>query len=317
MSRVSHCPPGQEFVTSRAGRRIPAHTPKLKAGCHCKSCQLRQWWTAERRAERAEMLRRQYADGTRKRNPDPNRGRVSLWRPQESAALSKLVGQVDLPTMIDELERITKYRRSPAAIKHQIARLGLSRLAARGLSTTDVGRIFGISRETVRTRLLKRGLLVGRPYRGGQAGIMTVFDRAELVAFVREHPEAYDASLINDRELRALAEAVGRGRRLMGTSEVERLTGVNYRQLAAWYAAGLVPTARRVEGVRRGRFGTWLIEAGDLTTVQRLRADHIDRQRRRAEACPSGHPRVPQNLYIEPSSGHRKCRPCRLVRKAS
>ena len=122
------------------------------------------------------------------------------------------------------------------------------------------------------------------------------------------------AAAIRDPQLRALAEAVTRGRRLIGTKQVQEQTGVDFRLLAVWYAAGLVPSARKVKGVRVGRYGEWLIEAPDLVTVRQLKAEHEARIQRRNEACPAGHPRTAENVYIEPGSGSRKCRPCRLAR---
>jgi hypothetical protein len=306
----------QEFGPNKRGARIPVHTPRIGQHCRCFACRNARWWNDERRSARSDDLRQQYADGRRQRQHDVNQKRACHWRPEEDSLLQTLAGQHDCLTIGKLLEARFGYPRSDAAVKHRVKHLGIFLMDARPLSSSEVGRIFGITRETVRVRFVATGLLIGQVRRGGPHGMRT-FERAELETLVREHPEAYDVEAIRDSRLRALADATARGRRLLPTPEVEKLTGVNYRQLAQWYADGLVPSARRVEAVRRGRFGTWLIEAVDLAAVRRLKAEHDERQRRRADACAAGHPRTPENLYIEPASGQRRCLPCRRSRRVA
>jgi hypothetical protein len=304
----------QQFMPNRRGYRIPTHTPRIGRGCRCFGCLNRRRWTPELRQALADRMRREHLDGRSRLPANPNLHRASTWTSEQDALVRRLAGLVDVPTIAARLEQAFGYPRSEAAVKHRIKRLGIYRLDRRPLTSSEVGRIFGVTRETVRVRFVNRGLLVGRPYRGAPNGRMRVFERAELERLVREHPEAYDVDRIRDPKLKQLAVSVNRGRRLLGTSEVERLVGIGFRQLARWYADGVVPTARRVAGVRRGRWGEWLIEAGDLATVRRLRGELEERRRRRDEACPAGHPRTPENVYVEPASGQRRCRPCRFGR---
>lgn len=312
---MTEAPAGQEYGLDRIGRRVAAHTPRLKSACACKNCWAKRWWTPERRAARAADLRQQYADGRRQPRHDLNDVRAARWRAEEDAYLRSLVGRHDCLTIASLLTERFGYPRTEAAVTHRVRTLGISRMDVRPLSSSEVGRIFGISRETVRARFVNRGLLVGQLRRGGPHG-MRMFARAELEQLVRDHPEAYNVEAIRDPALRALAEAVARGRRLLGSSEVRRLTGVDVRQLLRWYADGLVPSARRVAGVRFGRGGGWLIEAADLAVIRQLDAERTERRRRREESCRSGHPRSPENLFVESSTGQRRCRACRAERYA-
>jgi DNA-binding transcriptional MerR regulator len=273
----------QEYAPSKSGRRLPVHTPALRDACRCYTCRNRRWQTPERRAEMSERLRRQYADGTRSRQHDINQKRASHWRPEEDALVRELAGRYDSLTIGRMLGERLGQPRSEVAVVHRMKHLGILLMDVRPLSSSEVGRIFGVSRETVRTRFVKSGLLVGQLRRGGPHG-MRMFDRAELERLIREHPEAYEIEEIRDPTLRALAEAVTRGRRLLPTSEVVRLTGVAQTTLARWYAAGRVPSARLVTGVRPGAGGTWLIEAADLATIRRLRDGRKEARRVTAES---------------------------------
>lgn len=228
-------------------------------------------------------MRRQYADGTRVRQHDINEKRAEHWRPEEDALVRELAGQYDSLTIGSMLgERLGKPR-SETSVKHRIQRLGIFLMDVRPLTSSEVGRIFGVSRETVRTRFVNRGLLVGQLRRGGPHG-MRMFTRAELERLIREHPESYEVAAIRDPALRALAEAVNRGRRLLGTAEVASLVSIDPRTLAGWYLAGLVPSARFVQGVRPGAGGAWLLAAGDVGMVRRLADERADAARAKAEA---------------------------------
>lgn len=307
--------PIQEYAPDRLGRRRPVHTPRLGDRCRCKPCWAELYWTPERRAARAAAIRLQYADGRRQRHHDLNEKRAEHWRPEEDALVRELAGTHDALTIGRMLgERLNKPR-SEAAVKHRVKRLGIFLMDIRPFTSSEVGRIFGVTRETVRVRFVATGLLTGSLRRGGPHG-MRMFTRPELERLIREHPEAYEVEAILDPQLKALAQATTRGRRPLPTSEVERLTGVDYRELARWYAAGLVQSARRVEGVRRGRYGTWLIDAGDIATVRQLKAEHDAHRLRRVQACPAGHLRTSENTLIEPSTGQRRCRLCRVARRS-
>lgn len=268
---MSGRPAGQEYMRRPSGGRRPVHTPRLGAACICGGCVKRRWWTPERRAAKGAQIRAQYADGRRAVQYDLNEKRAEHWRPEEDALVRSLAPDHDCLTIGRLLgERLGKPR-TEVAVKHRCRILGISRMDIRPFTASEVGRIFGgISRETVRTKLVLTGLLTGTLRRGGPHG-MRMFSRRELEALIREHPEAYDVRTIRDSALKALAEAVSRGRRLLPTSEVARLTSVNPRTLAMWCLKGRVPTARFVQGVRPGRGGVWLIEAGDVDLVRQFR----------------------------------------------
>jgi hypothetical protein len=272
----------QEYAPSRTGRRIAVHTPRLKT-CACKQCWARRWWTAERRAQRGRQLRQQYADGRRLPQHDLNEKRAEHWRPEEDALIRELAGQYDSLTIGQMLGDRLGQVRSENAVKHRIKRLGIFLMDIRPLSSSEVGRIFGVSRETVRTRFVNRGLLVGQLRRGGPHG-MRMFGRQEIERLIREHPEAYEIESIRDPSLRALAEAVNRGRRLLTTSDVSHLTGIAQTTLVGWYTAGRVPSARFFKGMRPGRGGAWMIEAVDVETVRRIHDGRAQACRTRAEA---------------------------------
>jgi len=60
------------------------------------------------------------------------------------------------------------------------------------------------------------------------------------------------------------------------------LTGVSHQVQSELYAAGQVPSARRVRRFGGGSGGCWLIDRADVETVRRLadaRADELARQR--------------------------------------
>lgn len=280
---MSGRPVVQEYAVNRRGARYVVHTPRLGERCRCNGCHQRRYWTPERRAARGALLRQQFGDGTRVPARNVNEGRASVWRAEEDALVRELAGQQDCLTIGRMLGERFGNPRSEAAVKYRVKRLGIYLLDVRPLSSSEVGRIFGVTRETVRTRFVNRGLLVGRLRRGGPHG-MRMFTRPELERLIREHPEAYDAGAIRDPSLRALAAAVNRGRRPLGTAEVAHLVGMDPRTLAGWYLAGLVPAARFVRGVRPGAGGAWLLPASEVETVRRLRAGRADARRAKAEA---------------------------------
>lgn len=234
-----------------------------------------------------ERLRRQYAEGTRVAGRDHQRKHPAVWTAEQDDALRLLGGQYDCRTIARILTERFGTARSERAVRHRFTRLGVSRYDGRPLSSSEVGRLFGVSRETVRRRFVGHGYLVGTLRRHGPHG-MRVFARAEIERLIREHPEAYRADAIRDPSLRALAVAVARGRGLVPTAEVTRLTGVPQETLSGWYRAGLVPSATKVRGPLPGAGGAWLIEAGDVETVRWLVATRGQRARERAEPrrCP-------------------------------
>jgi hypothetical protein len=268
--------PRQEFLPDRRGRRYPIHTRGLGKDCRCTGCHQKRWWTPERKRQRAVEMRRWQAEkrgGFSKPRVNVNLRRASYWPPEQVAYLKSLVGKHDLPTMAAKLTERFGYPRTEQAIKRCLQRQGVASLDVRPFTTGEVARMLGISRQTVLSRLVGNGLLVSEVWRGGQYG-MHVYSRADLERLIREHAEAYEIERITDRGLRALAEAVNRGRRLVGTSEVARHVGLHHQTILNWYADGLVPSARRVHGVRPGRGGAWVIEAGDLAVVAALAHQH-------------------------------------------
>lgn len=154
----------------------------------------------------------------------------------------------------------------------------------RPFSTTEVGRLFGISRETVLQRFVNPGRLRGERRPGGPHGFLWFFMRADLERLVREHPAAYDIEKIRDPGLRALAGAVARSGRLLSTREVAMTTGIDARTLAGWYARGLVPSAQKVRGVLPGAGGAWLVPVGALDEVRATPARILEQRRMRAVA---------------------------------
>lgn len=277
---MSGRPAAQEYAPDRRGRRRPVHTPRMGAACICVGCHQRRYWTPDRRAARAAQVRAWIADGTiPAERPNVNLKRASHWKPAEYDELRRLVGKHDRATIAAKLTEKFGVTRTEHAVKRALDRLGIRLLDERPFTTGEVARMLGISRQTVLARLVGAGVLHSELWRGGQYG-MRVYGRADLERLIREHPEAYDAGRVKDRALKALAQAVTRGKRLLGSAEVERLTGVDHRVLVRWYADGLVPSARRVRGVTVGRGGAWLIEAHDAETVERIRDE---RSRRRAE----------------------------------
>lgn len=281
--KSSDAPEGQEYLTDRRGRRYPTHTRGLKGACVCNGCRQRRYWTKARRKARGADIAAQYADGRRVWTNATNLNRAAHWHPNEDALLRDLAGKYDSLTIGRMLgERLHKPR-SESSVNHRLKRLGIFRLDVRPLSSSEVGRIFGITRETVRVRFVNGGLLIGQLRRGGPHG-MRMFTRQEVEKLIREHPEAYDVEAIRDPALKALAQAVTRGRRLLPTREVSRATGIDGRTLAGWYARGLIPSARKVVGVLPGATGAWLIEASDVETVKAIRAARPDVQRERANA---------------------------------
>jgi hypothetical protein len=214
------------------------------------------------------MVAEQWASGRRQLRRNPNDGRPRTWQPEHDAALSALAGAHDVGTIARILTERFGQPRSEAAVKHRLLRLGISRMTARPLSSTEVGRIFGISRETVRTRFVGPGLLVGTVRRGGRHGVR-MFELSEVAGLIREHPDAYDAARIRDGALASLARAATRHRRLR-TADVERICGIDHRTQARYYGRGLVPSAQKVRRLGPGAGGTWTIEQADLETVRAL-----------------------------------------------
>lgn len=304
--------PLQEYVTTRRGRRVAAHTPRLKSRCACLSCRRKASWTPERRLQRSADIRQQYADGRRStdRMLDVNRRNPKCWTAEADDLLRSLVGRHDVTTIARIISERFGRPRTKAAVVHRVKTLGLSRMAARPYTTAEVAYLFGVSDETVRARLVRTGLLVGTLRPGMAHHGMRFFERADVEKLVREHPEAYDADRLRDPALRALAVAVARRHPVLSTPAVCRLTGAHQRELSAWYLAGLVPSARKLHGVLPGAAGAWVIEAADLPLVRRLAADLAERRRRRDASCNAGHPWAVYG-YVEGRTGQRRCRECR------
>lgn len=279
---MSERPMAQEHVRTRRGRRVAVHTPRFPA-CACKACWARRWWTPERKQARAEEIRRQYADGRRSWSPAANLKRASHWQAEHDALLRDLVGQHDLRTIAARLSAEFGYPRSESSVSHRIKRLGLFILDHRPYTTVEVARMLGMSRTNLHETWVRTGRLRGDRRRGGPHGMLT-YGRAELERCVREHAESLNLARIRDSGLAALARAAMRGRVGLGTVEVERLTGVPHQVQAGFYAAGLVPSARRVRRFGSGAGGCWLIDRSDVDAVRRLAAARTDDIVRRREA---------------------------------
>lgn len=280
---MSTAPSGQEYAVYRSGRRYPVHTGKLGSRCRCLSCTRKATWTPERRAAVGERVRREWAEGTRVLRRNPNDRRPERWQRQHDEYLRTLAGKHDSLTIARMLAERFGQPRSETAVKHRLKRLGIARMDVRPLSSSEVGRIFGVTRETVRVRFVNAGLLVGTLRRGGPHG-MRMFTRAEIETLIREHPDAYDLEAIRDPALKTLARAVTRGRRFLNTADVSARTGVDSRTLAGWLARGLIPSARKVRSFRPGAGGAWLVPATDVVIVEAIRDGRAELQRERANA---------------------------------
>lgn len=277
---MSRPPVVQEYAPDRRGHRRPVHTERFRE-CRCTGCNQRRWWTPERKAARAAEIRRQYAEGRRSWHPNANLARASHWQPEQDALLRDLVGRHDLGTIARTLTERTGVTRTEQAIKRRLDRLGISRLELRPYTTGEVARMLGMSRNNLLETWVGSGRLRGTRWRGGQHGMLT-YRRAELERLVREHAESLNVARIRDSQLKALAQAVMRGRVGVGTREVEGLTGVPHQIQVALYQAGLVPSARRVRRFGGGAGGCWLIDRADIEAVRRLaaeRAAEIERLR--------------------------------------
>jgi transposase-like protein len=270
----------QDYDVNRRGWRYPIHTRGL-ASCRCKGCWAKRWWTPARRAARAADMSRQYAEGRRVWHPNSNLARQSHWLLEHDNLLRSLVGKYDLATVAETLTARTGVVRTAQSVKRRLDRLGISRFAARPLTTGEVARMFGMSRNNLLETWVRSGRLRPERWRGGQHG-MLVYSRAELTRFVREHAESLNVARIRDSELRALAQATMRGRHGVGTRSVEDLTGVSSQVQAELYRAGLVPSARRVRRFGGGSGGSWMVDRGDVELVRHLAAERqAEHDRRR------------------------------------
>ncbi len=305
----------QDYLRYPSGRRLAVHTPRLGRSCRCKGCQTRRWWTPERRAAMRRMMLRQYAEGRRDLSvvAAANRRHARCWTLEQDDALKVLAGRHDCRTIASMLGERFGVPRTESSVVHRLKKLGVSRMALRPYSAGEVGRLFGITRETVRKRFVETGLLACTVRRGGPHG-MRMFTRAAVERLVAEHPEAYDREAIRDPGLRAIALGVARRRPLLTAREVQARTGATQRQLSAWCIAGLVPSARKVRAIVMGAGGGWLCTLDDLAVVTGLVADAEARRRARAEGCRRGH-RWAEHGVVEPSSGQRRCRACRAARR--
>ena len=266
----------QEYGPNRLGPRIPTHTKGLK-GCRCTGCCQRRWWTPEQKAARSGEIRRQYADGRRVWSPNANLKRASHWLSEHDALLRDLVGKHDIPTIAAKLTERFGLPRTESSVKHRIQRLGILILDHRPYTTSEAARMLGMSRNNLLEIYVRPGLLRCVRWRGGQHG-MFVYNHADLERFVREHHERLNVPAMRDSGLRALAIALSRGSRLVGTREVLKLTGVSRFVQHGLYEAGLVPSARRIRRRGAGRSGGWMIDASDLEAVRTLAAEREARR---------------------------------------
>ena len=285
--RISHCPPGQEFVRAHiTGKLKPIHTPRLKSRCHCAPCRARRIWTPERRAAAGERNRARAAGGFQfgaRKDGRPRRAKSDVWTPQQDAALDALLGQADTWTIAEILTERFGVARTHTAVVNRIKRRGLSLLVVRPWSRRELVRLLGVSDETL-VEWIERGLLIGIAWRFGGGlkldHVSAAYPRSAVERFVRAHPELLNADRVRDSGLRLLLRSLTRGRLTVSGAEASRRTGVPAHRVHNWCQEGRVPSAHKIGH-------QWRISLEDLPLLAtlpdlRTRAARADRDRRLA-----------------------------------
>lgn len=243
-------------------------------------------------------MRSQYAEGVRAWSPNANLLRPSRWTTEHDDLLHSLVGTADLPTLARTVSARTGVTRTEQAVKRRLDRIGISRLERRPLTTGEVARMLGMSRNNLLETWVGTGRLRAERWRGGPHG-MLVYDRDELARFVRAWAESLDVGRMRDSGLKALGRAAARGRLGLDTRTAARLAGVSPHVARALCAAGLVPSARRVRRRGSGAGGGWVVDRADVEAIRRLAAERRDEQGRRR----SSRPRGPDGRFESAASG--------------
>lgn len=116
------------------------------------------------------------------------------WSQEEIAYLREAFGTVSLTEMARHLGR------SPDGVKLKAKRLGLRHRRRRALTPSQIGQLLGLCSKQVKA-WIRRRLLAARLAPTAEKRIHLV-EPEDLVAFLREHPEAWDARRCPDLHIK-------------------------------------------------------------------------------------------------------------------
>ncbi|MEW6048205.1 MAG: hypothetical protein AB1609_17300 [Bacillota bacterium] len=203
------------------------------------------------------------------------------WTPAEEQLLCQLAGTMDL----GEIARILSERfgvpRTRNAVDVRCQRLGVSHWA-KGMSLTEMERLFGLDHRAIVRHWVDTGLLAARRWSGRGPHPGWWFEPADVERFIREHPWAYDwTRMKRGHRLTRLAEVVNRADPWLPYEQLRRYVGIAKVNLDRWRRRGLVPHKRRPGA---GGYGQIVIRARDFRPIKQA----IERARAEARRARSG-----------------------------
>src|ERR1700687_2465456 len=116
--------------------------------------------------------------------------RWDAWLLAEDRRLAELAVLLEVPQLAAELASEFGIPRTPQAVRHRAARLGV-RVPTRWLRLAGIERLFGVDGETVLRRWLASGALRALPRSGRGRAPHWRFRETDVEAFIRAHPWLY------------------------------------------------------------------------------------------------------------------------------
>ena len=188
--------------------------------------------------------------------------RWDAWLLAEDRRLAQLAPLLEVPQLVAELASEFGIPRTPQAVRHRAALLGV-RLAARWLSLTDIERLFGVDGGTVLRRWMASGALRALPRSGRGRAPHWRFRETDVEAFIRAHPWLYNWRRMHaPSRFRSLAEVIYKTDPWLTLGEAEQQCALSIKQLRRLIERDVLPHERRWHAC--GPWGQIVVRAADL-----------------------------------------------------
>lgn len=192
------------------------------------------------------------------------------WSREEDETLVRLAGRMTRAELTAELERLHGIPRTIRALAARAVVLGVylrtTRTGSR-IADATLGQILGTRLTEGVERLVTAGLLTPIGERRGFHHPRW-FRRADVEAFLRTAPWAYDRTRISDPSLRSAAEVAHRRDPWLTVAQATVASGVAGREVRRLAGGGLIVARQQMVGLAAAR--VWRIPASEVATIRAL-----------------------------------------------
>jgi biotin operon repressor len=163
------------------------------------------------------------------------------WSAEEDVLLRDLAGRELLDEITRRLNGRFRTRRRPCGVQSRISALGLSTIVPELLTARDIFRILCVTPSEV-SKLLRAGEIASVCQAVRAGGVWQVRPEA-LEAYMREHPERLNLSLMTASRWRDLARSILRRSPHLGADEAADYLVISHSQMSRLLVKGRVPGA--------------------------------------------------------------------------